>query len=106
MLLMNGLVNDFNFAARIKGEATPLSTLFYLPPTPNVTYSAGLIKQRRERGRFRSEEHTSELQSHLNLVCRLLLEKKKKQTQQKTKIMYDYSDCFWKKVRKQYNKVN
>src|SRR5260370_2620430 len=30
---------------------------------------------RRSR-RWRSEEHTSELQSHLNLVCRLLLEKK------------------------------
>src|SRR5207237_9995895 len=29
-------------------------------------------------GTGRSEEHTSELQSHLNLVCRLLLEKKKK----------------------------
>src|SRR6266480_7809514 len=29
-------------------------------------------------GRSRSEEHTSELQSHVNLVCRLLLEKKKK----------------------------
>src|SRR5260370_5436159 len=29
---------------------------------------------------LRSEEHTSELQSHLNLVCRLLLEKKKKRT--------------------------
>src|SRR5260370_10226109 len=28
-------------------------------------------------GARRSEEHTSELQSHLNLVCRLLLEKKK-----------------------------
>src|SRR5260370_22580831 len=28
----------------------------------------------------RSEEHTSELQSHLNLVCRLLLEKKNTQT--------------------------
>src|SRR4051812_49540598 len=27
--------------------------------------------------RVRSEEHTSELQSHVNLVCRLLLEKKK-----------------------------
>src|SRR5690242_21058324 len=27
---------------------------------------------------MRSEEHTSELQSHVNLVCRLLLEKKKK----------------------------
>src|SRR5260370_19443421 len=30
------------------------------------------------RAHNRSEEHTSELQSHLNLVCRLLLEKKKK----------------------------
>src|SRR5260370_7116444 len=30
------------------------------------------------RAAERSEEHTSELQSHLNLVCRLLLEKKKK----------------------------
>src|SRR5260370_28978141 len=32
----------------------------------------------RPRKPNRSEEHTSELQSHLNLVCRLLLEKKKK----------------------------
>src|SRR5260370_11615217 len=31
---------------------------------------------------IRSEEHTSELQSHLNLVCRLLLEKKKNYTAQ------------------------
>src|SRR5438034_8718834 len=30
----------------------------------------------REDGPFRSEEHTSELQSHSDLVCRLLLEKK------------------------------
>src|SRR2546422_5309353 len=30
------------------------------------------------RARWRSEEHTSELQSRLHLVCRLLLEKKKK----------------------------
>src|SRR5690242_21502457 len=30
------------------------------------------------RDGLRSEEHTSELQSHVNLVCRLLLEKKKK----------------------------
>src|SRR5207237_9655346 len=33
---------------------------------------------RTARAHWRSEEHTSELQSHLNLVCRLLLEKKKK----------------------------
>src|SRR5687768_18042479 len=32
----------------------------------------------REPGGLRSEEHTSELQSRLHLVCRLLLEKKKK----------------------------
>src|SRR2546430_13104949 len=31
-----------------------------------------------DSGRLRSEEHTSELQSQSNLVCRLLLEKKKK----------------------------
>src|SRR5207237_5697809 len=35
---------------------------------------------RNRRALLRSEEHTSELQSHLNLVCRLLLEKKKKTT--------------------------
>src|SRR5260370_2348285 len=35
-------------------------------------------------GHLRSEEHTSELQSHLNLVCRLLLEKKKKKVKNTT----------------------
>src|SRR5260370_25990701 len=35
---------------------------------------------------MRSEEHTSELQSHLNLVCRLLLEKKKKKNTHAGKI--------------------
>src|SRR5260370_24633928 len=34
-------------------------------------------KDKREVAAKRSEEHTSELQSHLNIVCRLLLEKKK-----------------------------
>src|SRR2546426_3869138 len=36
--------------------------------------------RRRRRRLGRSEEHTSELQSPCNLVCRLLLEKKKKKT--------------------------
>src|SRR2546430_5299083 len=35
-------------------------------------------------GETRSEEHTSELQSQSNLVCRLLLEKKKKRTSRST----------------------
>src|SRR5260370_31484891 len=44
-------------------------------PTLNE-YSANYEETQGYSGR--SEEHTSELQSHLNLVCRLLLEKKKK----------------------------
>src|SRR5690242_20864398 len=35
---------------------------------------------------LRSEEHTSELQSHVNLVCRLLLEKKKSKKKQYKRI--------------------
>src|SRR5256885_3857402 len=38
----------------------------------------GRAARRRRHGERRSEEHTSELQSPCNLVCRLLLEKKKK----------------------------
>src|SRR5690242_21518360 len=37
----------------------------------------GIVTEVKTRVRKRSEEHTSELQSHVNLVCRLLLEKKK-----------------------------
>jgi hypothetical protein len=48
MLLMNGLVNDFNFAAKLKGQEEPLSTLFHLPPNPNVVYSAALMSKAEE----------------------------------------------------------
>lgn len=48
MLLMNGLVDDFTFAAKLKGQAQPLSTLFYLPPNPNVAYSAALMSKAEE----------------------------------------------------------
>lgn len=48
MLLMNGLVGDFTFAAKLKGESKPLSTLFYLPPNPNVVYSAALMSKAEE----------------------------------------------------------
>src|SRR5262249_57025614 len=43
------------------------------------------------RGSPRSEEHTSELQSLTNLVCRLLLEKKKKQAHRRLVINTTYS---------------
>src|SRR2546426_4074852 len=40
---------------------------------------------------WRSEEHTSELQSPCNLVCRLLLEKKKTSPNEKIKLLYGKS---------------
>src|SRR3712207_8848382 len=54
---------------------TPLSRPPASPPRPPAAPPRG----GEERGR-RSEEHTSELQSRQYLVCRLLLEKKKKHT--------------------------
>jgi hypothetical protein len=48
MFLMNGLVGDFTFAARLKNQSEPLSTLFYLPPNPNVVYSAMLMSKAEE----------------------------------------------------------
>src|SRR3989449_6245485 len=57
--------------------------LFYLAIPPSVypevirhLHGSGVAPQERDP-RARSEEHTSELQSRLHLVCRLLLEKKK-----------------------------
>src|SRR3989475_6226894 len=59
-------------------------------PTARIAASGGLITAvnwsmsnmpRFETENVRSEEHTSELQSQSNLVCRLLLEKKKQNTQ-------------------------
>src|SRR2546430_3566027 len=56
----------------------PYTTLFRSLPRP-LTYmheEARAVLPAVHRGEHRSEEHTSELQSQSNLVCRLLLEKK------------------------------
>src|SRR5260370_18122204 len=45
-------------------------------------YANGVDHPEMIAGTIRSEEHTSELQSHLNLVCRLLLAKKNIDTQE------------------------
>src|SRR5436190_16616897 len=49
-----------------------------LRPDVGTTFSPLRQSVRESRMHWRSEEHTSELQSHSDLVCRLLLEKKKK----------------------------
>src|SRR5438034_6198631 len=60
----------------------PYTTLFRsrLPPSGRSTGSTADTRRccARSCGTARSEEHTSELQSHSDLVCRLLLEKKKR----------------------------
>ena len=43
LLMINGAVRDYCFAARLKDARVPVSTQFFLTPTPNVTYSACLI---------------------------------------------------------------
>src|SRR2546422_8391068 len=67
---------------RSRRNAAPIPKGTFLPhllpmqiPFPGPAAEAGMARRRRSR----SEEHTSELQSRLHLVCRLLLEKKKKQ---------------------------
>src|SRR5256885_7570394 len=57
----------------------------------SITITSGVLAQQPSRGSARSEEHTSELQSPCNLVCRLLLEKKKKnsKTNLQTKIYHN-----------------
>src|SRR5690242_20868423 len=63
---------------RRAGVRAPLSDRQYGMPPGDVGGRRAQISQRcASAKRSRSEEHTSELQSHVNLVCRLLLEKKK-----------------------------
>src|SRR5260370_14868543 len=64
-------VQNFLAAARKRPELTGVTSQFN-SSVPQIYADVDRDKV------LRSEEHTSELQSHLNLVCRLLLEKKKK----------------------------
>src|SRR2546429_4473672 len=53
--------------------------------------NAGIVGLREVRRKFqRSEEHTSELQSRLHLVCRLLLEKKKYSTYKESSAQFSH----------------
>src|SRR5260221_3915223 len=56
-----------------RGVLPPIATARSLASRPSFRWAA---KRREKRSTSRSEEHTSELQSHSDLVCRLLLAKK------------------------------
>src|SRR2546422_10577149 len=69
-------------------DALPISDTVTCSTAPPFTLVPSTVPSGRRTSRpmsksldpWRSEEHTSELQSRLHLVCRLLLEKKKKKT--------------------------
>src|SRR2546426_9370940 len=68
----------------------PYTTLFRSSNAPAADALLRMSRVRGDRGKSsvrppRSEEHTSELQSPCNLVCRLLLEKKKKKSKNKAR---------------------
>ncbi len=48
LLMLNGAIRDYCFACRLGGASDPVSTQFFLPPTPNVTYSASLAEKIRQ----------------------------------------------------------
>src|SRR5260370_9427624 len=70
----------------------PYTTLFRSIRLPGVARKkvwSAAVSRRIGCVNARSEEHTSELQSHLNLVCRLLLEKKKHEITYSTRTCHD-----------------
>src|SRR5260221_14397709 len=81
-------ISPATLIARLNAELRPVvHAVNRLTPTiVEVVVRAPMAARAFEPGQFyrlqnyRSEEHTSELQSHSDLVCRLLLEKKKKNT--------------------------
>src|SRR2546422_8857481 len=85
IMALLSLLPFFFFNDTATTEIYTLSLHDALPILPRgvLVAAPGHVGPRRlgPRRRRRSEEHTSELQSRLHLVCRLLLEKKKKQAQ-------------------------
>jgi hypothetical protein len=45
LLMLNGAVQDYTFACRVRGLPNIVSTQFLLPPTPNVAYSTCLMNK-------------------------------------------------------------
>src|SRR2546427_1313870 len=81
-VMMAATVMNLCNGAKAATYCTPVSSEYRrgFPELTGVQYVAALA---------RSEEHTSELQSQSNLVCRLLLEKKKKRKNRRSRVNRD-----------------
>src|SRR2546427_8765697 len=74
----------FPYTTLFRSHVTFPQPWLSLAPTTRRSCAAASAStcRRRASGKARSEEHTSELQSQSNLVCRLLLEKKKRDSEE------------------------
>src|SRR5260370_16742247 len=94
---LSSVLPSFSFFFFNDTATTEIYTLSLHDALPIWPVRSAQLPNRRTRSRVRrfgqsatgppghrSEEHTSELQSHLNLVCRLLLEKKKNKRRENT----------------------
>src|SRR5688500_19164264 len=87
IIFLCGWLTAFSSIMRPPPSSTlfPYTTLFRSHPPGALARRRGPRRRgHRHRRRTRSEEHTSELQSPCNIVCRLLLEKKKNKISTKT----------------------
>src|SRR2546427_1702822 len=71
------------------------------PARVTTTSSPSRTSLRARSSSLRSEEHTSELQSQSNLVCRLLLEKKNKATPAPSRVVHHIHVLAWRLVQYQ-----
>src|SRR5260370_25312598 len=78
MVLLGRLPSNVRCGTWAAGTPSAATSAAVLPKASASVWAMRLAVRRSWWGPRRSEEHTSELQSHLNLVCRLLLEKKKR----------------------------
>src|SRR2546422_7859922 len=86
--LFRSLVAEYN--VDVAGRQRSFLTSQLARARVDLQASENRLRGFQERNR-RSEEHTSELQSRLHLVCRLLLEKKKKKTKPTANYDHQYT---------------
>src|SRR5256885_3075304 len=88
----------------------PYTTLFRSPLSRSSwTTAGGMLSSRSicsSSGCQRSEEHTSELQSPCNLVCRLLLEKKKNCLHEAMQTRFELTSQHWRHSSKVHSYVS
>src|SRR5262245_64526542 len=75
-----GVENDRTYYYGVRAIRDEAGTVARGVPSPRVAATPGRTTPPAPPANLRSEEHTSELQSLRHLVCRLLLEKKNKNT--------------------------